>query len=78
VDNKCAHRSRRVAGDRLMFVTAFALYLVATQGLQLTGWILLGTIVVDIIAWTAVSDSFESWATGTTSDEKFWHEDENE
>lgn len=58
-----------------MFVTAFVLWLVATQGLQLTGWILFATVIVDIVAWSELSNAFEAWATGTTSDQEFWKDD---
>lgn len=61
-----------------MFVTAFVLWLVAAQGLQLTGWILFAAVFVDIVAWSELSDMFEAWATGTTSSQEFWRENEDE
>jgi len=61
-----------------MFVTAFLLWLVATQGLQLTAWLLVATVFVDLVAWSEISNAFEAWATGTTSDQEFWKDGEED
>lgn len=59
-----------------MFVTALFIYLVATAGLSLSTPLLFGAVLVDFFAWAALSNSFEAWATGTTSDQEFWNEEE--
>lgn len=60
-----------------MFVTAFLLWLVATEGLALTTPILIAALGVDVVAWGAISNGMEAWATGTTSDQEFWKDDES-
>jgi len=47
-----------------MLVTVFALWLVVTEGLQLTAWLLLATFVLDLAAWSALENIGEAWATG--------------
>ena len=47
-----------------MFVTAFVLWLVVTEGLQLTGWLLFATVLLDFAAWSALENIGEAWATG--------------
>lgn len=59
-----------------MFVTAFLLWLVATKGLELTAWLLVATVFVDLVAWSEISNILEAWATGTTSSQEFWKEDD--
>lgn len=58
-----------------MFVTALYIYLVATTSMSI-GMIGLLAFLVDIVAWAAIQNSFEAWATGTTADQEFWKEDE--
>lgn len=47
-----------------MFVTAFVLWLVVTEGLQLTGWLLFATVLLDLVGWAVLENMFNTWVTG--------------
>lgn len=57
-----------------MITLAFAMWLIATQGLQIHGGLLLGAFLVDLVAWANMSNAIEAIFTGTTSDQEFWRE----
>jgi hypothetical protein len=59
-----------------MFVTGLLIYLLASTSLSLNFILLFAAVVVDLIAWATIHNSVEAWATGTTSDQEFWEEDE--
>jgi len=58
-----------------MFVLGLTIYLIATTSLTANVAIIATAFFVDVTAWAAIQNSFEAWATGTTSDQEFWNND---
>lgn len=60
-----------------MFATVLLIYLIATTSLGLHTSLVVAALIADVVAWAAIQNSFEAWATGTTESQEFWNKDED-